>query len=62
MSIVGIIVAIVIVGLLLWAVGQIPMDPVIARVLRVVVIVCLVLWLLQAFGLLGGGHVIRFDR
>jgi hypothetical protein len=44
----------VIVGLLLWVVGQIPMDPTVARILRVVVIVALVLWLLQAFGLLGG--------
>lgn len=54
MSIIGIIVALVLVGLALWVVGQIPMDPAIARILRVVVIVLLVLWLLQAFGLLSG--------
>jgi hypothetical protein len=54
MSLISILVAIVIVGLLLWVVGQIPMDPTVARILRVVVIVALVLWLLQAFGLLGG--------
>lgn len=54
MSIVGIIVAIVVVGLLLWAAGQIPMDPTVRRILQVVVVVVLVLWILQAFGLLGG--------
>jgi hypothetical protein len=51
---ISIIVAICIAGLLLWAAGQLPLDPVILRVLRVVVVVCLVLWLLQAFGLWHG--------
>ena len=37
-----IIVALVIVGLVLWVVQQIPMDPTIARIIRVVVIVYLV--------------------
>jgi hypothetical protein len=54
MSLISIIVALVLVGLALWVVGQIPMDATVARILRVVVIVALVLWLLQAFGLLGG--------
>ncbi len=54
MSLISIIVALVLVGLALWVVGQIPMDRAVARIIRVVVIVCLVLWLLQAFGLLGG--------
>jgi hypothetical protein len=54
MSLISIIVVLVLVGLALWVVGQIPMDPTIARILRVVVVVALVLWLLQAFGLLRG--------
>lgn len=57
MSLISIIVAIVIVGVLLWAVGQIPMDPTIARILRVVVVVALVLWLLRAFGLFSGSAI-----
>ena len=44
-----IVVALVIVGLVLWVVQQIPMDPVIARIIRVVVIVFVVLWLLSLF-------------
>jgi hypothetical protein len=40
------IVVLVITGLILWALGQIPMDPTIARIIRVVVIVVVCIWLL----------------
>jgi len=43
------VVALVICGLLLWVVSQIPMDPTIARIIRVVVIAFVVLYLLQIF-------------
>lgn len=49
-----IIVALVIVGLVLWVIQQIPMDPAIARIIRVVVIVFAAIWLLYlVVGLLG---------
>jgi type IV secretory pathway TrbL component len=54
MSLIHILVVIIVVGLLLWAAQQIPMDAIVRRILQVVVIVALVLWLLQAFGLLHG--------
>ena len=41
-----IVIALVIVGLLLFVVQQIPMDATIARIIRVVVIVAVCLWLL----------------
>ena len=47
-----IIVALVIVGLVLWVVAQIPMDAAIARIIRVVVIAFVVIWLLYV--VLGG--------
>lgn len=50
-----IIVALVIVGLVLWVVQQIPMDPAIAKIIRVVVIVFVVLWLLTVFVPMIGG-------
>ena len=51
-----IVVALVIVGLVLWVVSQIPMDPTIARIIRVVVIVFVVVWLLYVLmGLFAGG-------
>ena len=36
--------ALVIVGLILWALTQIPMDPTIAKIIRVLVIVCVGVW------------------
>ena len=51
-----IIVALVIVGLVLWVVAQIPMDVAIARIIRVVVIAFVVIWLLYAvLGMAGSG-------
>jgi len=50
-----VLVALVIVGLLLWIVEQIPMDATIARIIRVIVIVVVCLWLLQLLvGVFGG--------
>lgn len=43
----SIVVSLVVVGLILWVIQQIPMDPTIARVIRVVVIVAVCLWLLS---------------
>jgi type IV secretory pathway TrbL component len=41
-----IIVALIIVGLLLWLVTIIPMDPFIARLIRIAAVVGVVLWLI----------------
>jgi type IV secretory pathway TrbL component len=54
MSLIYILVVIIVVGLLLWAAEQLPMDGTVRRILQVVVVVALVLWILQAFGLLHG--------
>jgi hypothetical protein len=60
MSLIGLIVVIVVVGVLLWAIESfIPMPLSIKRVLEVVVVLVLVLWLLQAFGLLDAGIRLR---
>jgi low temperature requirement protein LtrA len=49
MPIITILITLVIVGLVLWLVEQIPMDATIARIIRVVVIVLVVLWLISLF-------------
>jgi hypothetical protein len=50
------VVALVIVGLLLWVIEQIPMDATIARIIRVVVIVAVCIWLLMLLvSLFGSG-------
>lgn len=54
MSLIGILVTLIIIGVLLWLVETyIPMAPPIKTVIRVVVILVLCLWLLQVFGVLG---------
>ena len=51
---ISVLVALILAGLVLWAVTQFPLDPTIVRLIRVVVVVAVVLWLLRAFGLWGG--------
>jgi len=54
MSLISLIVTLVVVGVLLWAVNSlIPMEARIKQILNVVVIIVVVLWLLQSFGILG---------
>ena len=55
---IGILVAIIVVGLLLWAANYaIPMEPMFKRMLTAVAVVCLVLYMLRAFGLFSGHFV-----
>jgi hypothetical protein len=53
MFLIQILIALVIVGLILWAVSQIPMDPTIARIIRVVVIVFVCIWLIYMLLVVG---------
>lgn len=49
---IGLLLVLVLAGVGLYLVGQIPMDPMILTIIRVVVLLCIVLYLVQAFGLL----------
>jgi hypothetical protein len=58
MTLIGLIIALVLVGVVLYCVNSfIPMDAKIKTILNIVVIVVLLLWLLQAFG--GGGSILN---
>ena len=60
MDIVHLIIVLVVVGVLLYLVNNyIPMDGKIKSILNGVVVIVVVLWLLQAFGLLGSLSSIR---
>jgi hypothetical protein len=65
MSLISVIVTLIVVGVLLWLVNTyIPMDGKIKKILNVVVVVCVVFWLLFAFGIInhsGDIHVPRVD-
>jgi hypothetical protein len=58
--IIQIVVALAIVGLLLWVIQQIPMDATIARIIRVVIIVVVCIWLLTVLVQLFGGGASLF--
>jgi len=54
MSLIGLILTLVVVGILLWAINSyIPMDAKIKQILNIVVVIIVVLWLLNVFGVLG---------
>jgi hypothetical protein len=55
-SLVGVLVTLIIVGLLLYIIQILPLDAIIKRVAYIVVLVFVLLWLVS---LLGGGPVIR---
>lgn len=47
---IGLVVFLILVGVGLYLVAQVPMDPAMLIIIRVVVIVCVILYLVQAFG------------
>jgi hypothetical protein len=60
MSLIGLVITLVVVGVLLWLVNNyVPMDGKIKSILNVVVVIVIVIWLLQAFGVLGSLQGIR---
>lgn len=63
MSLISLVITLVVVGVLLWLVNAyIPMDGKIKRILNAVVVVCVIVWLLYAFGVLGGGGGVRVPQ
>lgn len=63
MSLVSLVVTLIVVGVLLWLINNyIPMDGKIKRILNVVVVICVILWLLSAFGILGHSGDIRVPQ
>jgi len=63
MSLISLVVTLIVVGVLLWLVNTyIPMDGKIKKILNIVVVICVVIWLLYAFGILGHAGDIRVPR
>lgn len=53
---VQILIVLLIVGVILWGLSQFPVDPTIAKLIRVVIIVVVCIWLIYILaGMLGGG-------
>lgn len=60
MSLIGLVLTLVVVGVLLWLLNNyVPMDGKIKQIINVVVVIVVVIWVLQAFGVLGSLQNIR---
>ncbi|MBI4011519.1 MAG: hypothetical protein HY359_04355 [Candidatus Rokubacteria bacterium] len=60
MSLIGLLITLVVVGVLLWLLNNyVPMDPKIKTIINVVVVIVVVIWLLQAFGIVGSLRDLR---
>ena len=63
MSLISLVIVLIVVGVLLWAANTyIPMDQKIKIIMNIVVVIAVVLWLLQAFGVLGSLGSIHIGR
>ena len=63
MSLIGLIVILVVIGVILWLVNTyIPMDPKIKNILNIVIIIAVVLWLLSMFVDFGGLGNVRVGK
>ena len=62
MPLLSIVIVLIVVGALLWLVNTyIPMDSKTKSILNAVLVICVVLWLLQAFGIIGSLKTIRVN-
>ena len=63
MSLISIIVTLIVAGVLLWLVNTfIPMAGSIKKILNAVVVICVVVWLLFAFGIINHAGDIHVPR
>ena len=63
MSLISLAGTLIVIGILLWLVNTyIPMDGTIKNILNAVVVICVVIWLLYAFGILNHSGDIRVPK
>lgn len=63
MPLLTVIITLIVVGILLWLVNTyIPMDAKIKKILNVVVVICVVVWLLYAFGIINRADEIKVPQ
>ncbi len=63
MSLISLAITLIVIGVLLWLVNTyLPMDEKIKKILNVVVVICVVIWLLVAFGVINRSGDIRVPQ
>lgn len=54
MPLIPVVITLIVVGVILWLINAyIPMDGKIKQILNIVVVICVVVWLLSVFGVIG---------
>lgn len=48
---ISLILTLAVIGVILYLIERLPMDPTIIMVIRIIVVICVILWLVQVFGL-----------
>jgi hypothetical protein len=63
MPLISVVITLIVVGVLLWLVNSyIPMDGKIKQILNIVVVICVVVWLLYAFGIINHANEIQVPK
>lgn len=63
MQLISLMLTLALIGFALWAINAyVPMQPMVKRLLNIVVVVILILWLLSSFGILPDLDGVRFPR
>jgi hypothetical protein len=63
MPLISVVITLIVVGVLLWLVNSyIPMDGKIKQILNIVVVICVVVWLLYAFGVVNHANEIKVPQ
>ncbi|MBK5264188.1 MAG: hypothetical protein JJE34_02980 [Alphaproteobacteria bacterium] len=63
MPLITVVIVLIVVGVLLWLINSyLPMDGKIKSILNAVVVIAVVIWLLQVFGVLGSLGAIRIGN
>ena len=63
MPLVTVVIALIVVGVLLWLINTyLPMDGKIKSILNAVVVIAVVIWLLQVFGVMGSLSSFRVGK
>ncbi len=54
MSLISVVITLIVIGVVLWLINLIPMQNTIKAILNAVVVIVVILWLLQGFGVING--------
>jgi 1-acyl-sn-glycerol-3-phosphate acyltransferase len=63
MPLITVVITLIVIGVLLWLINTyIPMDGKIKQILNIVVVICVVIWLLYAFGVINHAGDIKVPQ